>query len=97
MDVVSRLVLPFGTFNVQWTKTKYINGALAIVGNVYETGEPFCKLSVNFGEDSIRLQNDLFYVKDWSENKPIIKALEDSPLFSLEGENAIGVIWKANF
>jgi len=49
------------------------NNALA-VELVETTGEPYAMISVNVPE-SAQLPEDEFFLKDWSENEPVAKAL----------------------
>jgi hypothetical protein len=77
-----------GTFRSQeWGtvavyRTTYADGALAVVLESDDDGEPLAKLSVNLS-DSLDLPLDCFYVKDWSENMQLATEALKSGLFIL--------------
>ena len=54
------------------------NNALSV--QLFEiTGEPYATISVNM-PDSNKLENDEFFMKNWSENKEIAKELVDKKI-----------------
>ena len=62
-------------FNCRIEQHQYVRGGLA-VELVTERGEPFCTLSVWFPE-SVLLPEDVFFLKDWSENAPVVEQLKE--------------------
>lgn len=55
--------------------SQYGNGSKAVILN--ETnGEQFCVVSVNMPNESDFLPPDTFFVKDWSENEPVVAELK---------------------
>lgn len=63
------------------------------------TEEPFAVLTVNIGE--IKLKEDEFLVKTWSENAPVVESARDSGLFentlksfAVGYHNCFAEVWK---
>jgi len=58
--------------------TRYADGALAVIATDKD-GLPFATLSVNLPQ-SKDLPDEMFYLKDWSENERLAEAAIDSGL-----------------
>lgn len=70
---------PLGAVNVEFKKGSYGNDRLALILNDFDSGEPFCVLTVNIPE--AELEEGEFIVKSYSENEPIAKVLRNSTHF----------------
>ena len=82
--VIGTIESEFGSLEIQ--TTRYIKGG-AIAVTLVTTGpdaEPFMTLSVN-SPDSV-LGPDEFWVKNWSENEPMIEPLLRSGFFADTGK-----------
>lgn len=65
------------TLDVQFEQ--YGNGSRAVLlleHDGEEAGEEFCTVSVNMPDASDLLPEEVFYVKDWSENAPVVEELK---------------------
>lgn len=81
------------TIEVHPRITRYTNGRLCIElwSEVHEDGfsymEPYGKLTVNMPED--HLNEGEFFVKDWSENEPMVEALKKAGWIESTGREVL--------
>ncbi len=72
--------------------SKYQGGETAAYLSDAETGEPVCKVSVNFPES--KLEDGFIFVKDYAENAGIMQALIDAGIIE---ETPEGIGYKSGF
>jgi hypothetical protein len=58
---------------VEFVRTNYATGGLAVLARNAETHEPIARMSANFEGET--LPPDEFYLRDWSENTEIAQLL----------------------
>lgn len=59
--------------HIEFVRTNYLSGGLAVLARNAETHEPIARMSVNVDDQS--LPPDEFYLKTWSENAEIAQLL----------------------
>ena len=69
------LSLPYGEFDTVLRKGKYADGSTAIRLDTTQ-GEPFCVLTVALEDRMPNGEREIF-VKNWSENAPVVAALKE--------------------
>ena len=75
----------FKKWNCEIELAAYSNGRIAILLNDKDTGEHILTASVNVPE--YNLKEDELFIKDWSENEGILKALCEAQIIEDLGQS----------
>lgn len=70
---VLQFALDMDETRVEFVRTNYLTGGLAVLARNAETHEPIARMSANFEGET--LPPDEFYLRDWSENTEIAQLL----------------------
>ena len=70
---VLQFALDVDDTRVEFVRTNYATGGLAVLARKADTHEPLARMSANFQDETIPA--DEFYLKTWSENAEIAQLL----------------------